>query len=118
MGRVRALAVAFGVTLAGVGLAPTLPSVFVASALMGAMASMFLSATAGSLQLLTEDQYRGRVMALYTIGFLGTAPVGGPAMGYLAQVLSPRVALLLGAGASALAATIRSRSTKTAIRDR
>ena len=112
VGRVRALAVAFGVTLAGVGLAPTLPSVFVASALMGAMASMFLSATAGSLQLLTEDQYRGRVMALYTIGFLGTAPVGGPAMGYLAQVLSPRVALLLGAGASALAATIRSRSTK------
>lgn len=107
VGRVRLLAVVFGMSLGGVGLVPTLAASFLAAAVMGAAASMFLSASAGSLQLLTDDRFRGRVMALYTVGFLGTAPVGGPAMGYVAQVLGSRAALLMGAVASILASLVR-----------
>lgn len=107
VGRVRLLAIVFGTSLGAVGLVPTLVVGYLAAALMGAAASMFLSASAGSLQLLTDNALRGRVMALYTIGFLGTAPLGGPAMGYVAQVLSPRAALLLGGAASILASLFR-----------
>jgi MFS family permease len=104
--------VAFGIGLGCVALAPTLPTAYLAAGVMGAMASMFLSATGGSLHLMTDDPFRGRVMALYTVGFLGTAPAGGPAMGYLAQVLNPRASMLLGAAASAVAALFGSRSAK------
>jgi MFS family permease len=34
---------------------------------------------------------RGRVMALYSIAFLGTAPIGGPFVGWIAQTLGPSV---------------------------
>lgn len=105
--RVRLLAVVFGMTLGAVGLAPTLAIGHVSAALMGAAASIFLSASAGSLQLMTDNAHRGRVMALYTVGFLGTAPIGGPAMGYVAQVFSPRAALLFGGVTSILAALLR-----------
>jgi MFS family permease len=74
---------------------------------MGAAATLFLSAAAGSLQLMTDDAHRGRVMALYTVGFLGTAPLGGPAAGYVAQVFGPRVALLCGAATALVASLFR-----------
>jgi MFS family permease len=93
-------------SLGAVGLVPTLAVGYLPAPLMGAAASMFLSACAGSLQLLTDNALRGRVTALYTMGFLGTAPLGGPATGYVAQVLDPRVALLLGAGTSIVAALL------------
>jgi MFS family permease len=47
---------------------------------------------------------RGRVMALYSIAFLGVAPIGGPAVGGVAQLLQARAGFLVGALAGALAA--------------
>ncbi len=38
---------------------------------------------------------RGRVMALYSVVFLGSTPIGGPLAGWLAETYDPRVALLL-----------------------
>jgi MFS family permease len=46
---------------------------------------------------------RGRVMALYSIVFLGSTPIGGPLAGWLSQAYDPRVALLL-AGIAGLSA--------------
>ena len=42
---------------------------------------------------------RGRVMALYSVVFLGSTPIGGPLSGWLAEVAGPRAGLLLGAAA-------------------
>ena len=42
-------------------------------------------------------------MALYSVVFLGSTPIGGPLTGWLAQTYDPRVALLL-AGVSGLSA--------------
>jgi len=42
-------------------------------------------------------------MALYAIVFLGTTPIGGPLVGWLAETAGPRTGLLL-AGAAGLAA--------------
>ena len=46
---------------------------------------------------------RGRVMALYSVVFLGSTPIGGPIVGWLAEVAGPRSGLVL-AGVAALAA--------------
>jgi MFS family permease len=103
VGRVRVLAVIFGLSWAAVGLVPTLAIGNGVAALMGAAASLLLSACAGSLQLRSDEVFRGRVMALYSVAFLGTAPIGGPAMGYIGQVFGPRVAFVVGGGMCVLA---------------
>jgi MFS family permease len=46
---------------------------------------------------------RGRVMALYTVVFLGSTPIGGPIAGWIGQHVGPRVGLI-GGGIIALAA--------------
>ena len=46
---------------------------------------------------------RGRVMALYSVVFLGSTPIGGPIVGWLSEAAGPRAALVL-AGMAALAA--------------
>lgn len=73
-------------------------------ALMGASAVTFAAAINSSLQLAVEPQMRGRVMALYSIVFLGSTPIGGPLAGWLAEAYDPRVALLLAAVAGLSAA--------------
>jgi MFS family permease len=46
---------------------------------------------------------RGRVMALWTVAFLGTTPIGAPTIGFIGQHVGPRWALLVG-GIAALVA--------------
>ena len=48
---------------------------------------------------------RGRVMALYSVVFLGSTPIGGPIVGWLSEVAGPRAGLVL-AGVAALAAGV------------
>jgi MFS family permease len=73
-------------------------------ALLGAAAVTFAAAINSSLQLAVEPAMRGRVMALYSIVFLGSTPIGGPLAGWLAQAYDPRAALLLAAIAGLSAA--------------
>ena len=40
---------------------------------------------------------RGRVMALYSIVFLGSTPIGGPLSGWLSEAVDPRAALVMAA---------------------
>ena len=47
---------------------------------------------------------RGRVMALYSIVFLGSTPIGAPLVGWLAEAAGPRAGLLLGGAAALVAA--------------
>jgi predicted MFS family arabinose efflux permease len=48
---------------------------------------------------------RGRVMALYSIVFLGSTPLGGPLTGWLGEAVSPRASLVMaGVGALLVAA--------------
>ena len=48
---------------------------------------------------------RGRVMALYSIVFLGSTPIGAPLVGWLADAAGPRAGLVAGAAAALLAAS-------------
>jgi len=73
-------------------------------ALLGASAVTFAAAINSSLQLSVEPEMRGRVMALYSVVFLGSTPIGGPLVGWLSQAYDPRWALLLAASAGLVAA--------------
>jgi len=98
-----------GAALLGLGstVAALMPSSgLFALALAGAgVAAQTFTTTANSMvQLSTDPTMRGRVMALYLAIFLGCAPIGGPAIGWISDVFGPRWAMGTGAFASLAAA--------------
>jgi len=97
-------ALAFGVLALLAALMPSLALEVPVVALLGASAVSFAAAINSSLQLAVEPEMRGRVMALYSIVFLGSTPIGGPLAGWLSEAYDPRVALLLAAVAGLSAA--------------
>ncbi|MDX6634843.1 MAG: hypothetical protein QOF06_1046 [Solirubrobacterales bacterium] len=96
-------ALAFGVSALLAAAMPSLALEIVMLAILGAAAVTFAATINSTLQLAVAPEMRGRVMALYSVVFLGSTPLGAPLTGWLAQNYDPRVALLL-AGISGLAA--------------
>jgi MFS family permease len=97
------LCLAFGVLMLGVAVAP---SEWIAVALMvpmGAASLAFISTANAALQISSREEMRGRVMALYSIGFLGSTPIGAPLVGAIAMASNPRIAILVGGVATLLA---------------
>lgn len=94
-------ALAFGVAALWAAAMPTLAFEVPALMLLGAASVTFAATINSTLQLAVAPEMRGRVMALYSVVFLGSTPIGAPLAGWLAQSYDPRVALLL-AGISGL----------------
>jgi MFS family permease len=101
---IAAAALAFGVLALLAALMPSLALEIPVLALLGGSAVAFAAGINSSLQLAVAPEMRGRVMALYSVVFLGSTPVGGPLAGWLSQAYDPRVALLLAAAAGISAA--------------
>ena len=59
----------------------------------GASAALFSITVISTLQVRAADEMRGRVMAVYSICFLGSSPIGGPSFGALAAWLGVSGAL-------------------------
>jgi MFS family permease len=102
----QVLALVFGGLLAAVALAPTLLTAALLIVFMGAASIGFIATANATLQLTADPAMRGRVMALYAMAFLGTTPIGAPLVGAIAQWTSPRIALLTGAAATVVAASV------------
>ncbi len=83
--------------------APTLPLAMLALVPLGAASVSFAAGVNSTLQLGASPAMRGRVMALYSVVFLGSTPIGGPLIGWLSEQAGPRAGLVVG-GAAALAA--------------
>src|ERR1700722_14159146 len=49
------------------------------------------------IQLAPDPAYRSRVTALWSLALVGSTPIGSPVIGALAELSSPRGALVLGA---------------------
>jgi MFS family permease len=90
----------FGVAQLVVAAAPTEGIQILALAPLGAASVTFAAGVNSSLQLAAQGPLRGRVMALYSVVFLGSTPIGAPLVGWLAQTAGPRAGLLLGAAAA------------------
>lgn len=104
---VRALstsAVVFGVLIAAAAFAPTLWLELVALAFVGAASVGFMATGNSTLQLGADPSMRGRVMALWSVAFLGSTPIGGPIAGFVAEEFGGRAALAMGAASCLVAA--------------
>jgi MFS family permease len=103
-GLIAAAALVFGLAAALAAGAPTLAAELGVLAVLGAAAVTFAASINSSLQLAVEPHMRGRVMALYSVVFLGSNPIGGPLVGWISQAYDPRLALALAAVAGVAAA--------------
>jgi MFS family permease len=97
-------ALTFGVAALWAAAMPSLAFEIPALMLLGAASVTFAATINSTLQLAVSPEMRGRVMALYSVVFLGSTPIGGPLAGWLAQSYDPRVALLLAAASGLTAA--------------
>ena len=109
-------ALGFGAVALVAAAAPSLALVAIMLVPLGAASVMFAASVSSTLQLSAAPEMRGRVMALYSIVFLGSAPIGGPLVGWLAEVAGPRTGLLL-AGVAGLATAAGSRVAFARLRD-
>ncbi|HXM55333.1 MAG TPA: MFS transporter [Candidatus Dormibacteraeota bacterium] len=91
--------VAFGVLMLAAAMAPTLTLEVVALILTGVAALAFQTTSNSLIQLRSDPALRGRVMAMYSVVFIGTTPIGAPIVGWVAQQFGPRAGMLLGAAA-------------------
>ena len=98
-----AAAIAFGALAAMAAAAPGLVTEVAILIPLGAASVAFAAGANASLQLAAEPTMRGRVMALYSMVFLGSTPIGGPIAGWLSEAVSPRAALALTATAATAA---------------
>jgi MFS family permease len=98
-----AAATGFGALELVAAAAPSLPLQVLALIPLGAMTVTFAAGVNSTMQLAVAPAMRGRVMALYSVVFLGSTPIGAPLVGWLAEIAGPRAGMALG-GAAALAA--------------
>jgi MFS family permease len=90
-------------------LAPTLAVAVVASLAVGFASIALISGSNAVVQIDADPAMRGRVLALLSVVFLGSTPIGGPIIGWVSEVLDPRAGVLVGgiAAAAAVAWTVR-----------
>ena len=98
-------AAAFGTLGLLAAAAPSLPIEVALLVPLGVATVTFAAGINSHLQLAVEPAMRGRVMALYSIVFLGSTPIGAPIAGWLSEALGPRAGLVM-AGLAALAAAL------------
>ncbi len=112
------LALCFGAFTALLVAAPTLPLALAALVAVGASSAAFAATTNALLQLAAAPQARGRVMAMFSIVYLGSTPLGGPIIGWVAEHAGARAGFAVGAvatltaGAAVLLVARRLRSAK------
>jgi MFS family permease len=93
----------FSLLLLLVAMLPWYVLTLVALVLMGVASVTYSAVTNTTLQLNSDEQYRGRVLSLYTLLFAGTTPIGGALTGALADLWGIRIALGLEAAICLLA---------------
>lgn len=89
-------ATGFGATMLLLALAPTLWASFPAAILLGVASIAFMTTSTAIVQMRAAPEYRGRVLALQSMVFLGTTPIGGPTVGWISDVFGARAGVAVG----------------------
>jgi MFS family permease len=90
------------IATAGFGLSTWMSLSLLAQLFIGVGLMNHMVTTNTLLQLFVSDELRGRVMSIYTLSFIGTAPLGSLSVGYIGEHFSPRTAVLFCAAFSLL----------------
>ena len=59
-----------------------------------------MTASTAIVQIRSDPQMRGRVLALQSMVFLGSTPIGGPIVGWICQTWGARYGIAVGAAAT------------------
>jgi MFS family permease len=86
----------FGIALLAFSVAPNIWWAFPIGVLVGITSIGFLTASTAIVQTEAAPEMRGRVLALQAMVFLGSTPIGGPIVGWIAEHVGPRWAVGLG----------------------
>ena len=116
LGRIMVLSTAtFGVGLVVFSLSRTLWFALIALPFVGAGMMITMASTNTIIQTVVSEELRGRVMAFYTMAFLGTAPIGSLLAGVAADRIGPTTTIRLG-GVACIAAALWFASRLPALR--
>lgn len=88
---------AVGVTMTAAALAPSLGTELAVLPFVGLASMLAVVMATAVCNEETAPEYRGRVMALFGVAFLGSTPIGGPLIGWVSQDFGPRAGLAIGA---------------------
>ncbi len=102
--------IAWGLAILATSIAPNLPTAYVLLLLVGYGSVSFNALAKTTLQLAAVPSMRGRVMALWSVAWLGSTPIGGPIVGWVGQNLGARWSLVVGGLAAVLAGVFGYRS--------
>jgi MFS family permease len=89
--------IAFGASLVLMTFVPNAAFAFPVGLLVGLGSIAFLTASTAIVQIRSDPQMRGRVLALQAMVFLGSTPIGGPIVGWICEHVGPRYGVAVGA---------------------
>jgi MFS family permease len=101
-----AAAAAFGAGLALTALAPGVATAAAALLVTGVAAFCFVTLCSTTLQLHASPAFRGRIVAIWVLVYIGTTPIGSILTGWIVAAGGPRAALWVGAASCLVAAAI------------
>lgn len=96
----------FGSAIVVASLAPSLATFVFFIAFVGGFQIIFMASCNTLVQLRSNPQMRGRVLAVYLTAVLGSTPVGGPLIGWVSQQFGPRYGLGIGGVATVVATLV------------
>jgi len=99
-------ALGFSLALLAVALVPAYSATLVLLGVLGVISVAYSTSTNTTLQLGSGEAYRGRILSLYTLLFMGTTPIGGAITGFLADNLGVTVAITMEASVCLIATLI------------
>jgi MFS family permease len=105
--RLRSITVAavlYGLTLVVAGLSPFYPMFLVALVAIGLTRLIFMTGDETMVQLSSNLTIRGRVMAFWVMVVVGGQAIGGPLMGWVAETIGPKNAMVVSGAVPAVAA--------------
>jgi MFS family permease len=101
--------------MAVMAVVPNTAAALVVGVVLGLASISFIVSSTAIVQTEAAPEMRGRVLALQAMLFLGSTPVGGPIVGWVAEEFGARYAVGLGAVA-ALGAGLWGLSATTGLR--
>ncbi|MEY9856087.1 MFS family permease [Catenulispora sp. GAS73] len=93
----------FGVSMLAAAYAPVFALSCAVMLLVGWASVSFIAIGNSTIQLTSDPEKRGRMIALWQVAFQGTTPIGGPLVGWVIALSDPRSGLAVG-GVSCLVA--------------
>jgi MFS family permease len=95
-----------GIAMLILAVTPNVLTASLVSFFVGAASILYTTSTTALVQIESKANMRGRVLALQTVLLVGTTPIGGPLLGWLADTSGGRAPFILGGIASIVAATV------------